>query len=150
MPAFSYQALDAAGKTLGRLASGTKELSDGQRVASAGAYNLSLGLGTLLPNLTAQGLGRAKKLAARLEGQAKGASAALRDLVETAMRATETVTVKPNIDAIYRIMSVMAGNLPGFEEASRALYKSEWEKFRTLIAAWPKDVRQYLEQRLVL
>lgn len=60
-----------ASEALGRLASGSKELSDGQRVASAGAYNLSLGLGTLLPNLTAQGLGRAHKLAARLEAQEK-------------------------------------------------------------------------------
>ncbi len=65
-----------ASKALGRLASGSKELSDGQRVASAGAYNLSLGLGTLLPNLTAQGLGRAKKLAARLEGQGDPGDAA--------------------------------------------------------------------------
>jgi RND superfamily putative drug exporter len=63
-----------ASKALGRLASGSKELSDGQRVASAGAYNLSLGLGTLLPNLTAQGLGRARKLVRRLEAQAKGDS----------------------------------------------------------------------------
>ncbi len=35
-------------------------------IASATAYNLSLGLGTLLPNLSAQGLGRARHLAARL------------------------------------------------------------------------------------
>ncbi len=60
-----------ASAALGRLASGSKKLSDGQRVASAGAYNLSLGLGTLLPTLTAQGLGRAHKLARRLEAQAK-------------------------------------------------------------------------------
>ncbi|HEX3737243.1 MAG TPA: MMPL family transporter, partial [Solirubrobacterales bacterium] len=60
-----------ASAALGRLASGSKRLSDGQRIASGGAYNLSLGLGTLLPNLTAQGLGRARRLAARLEAQAK-------------------------------------------------------------------------------
>jgi len=60
-----------ASQALGRLASGSKRLADGQRVASAGAYNLSLGLGTLLPNLTGQGLKRARKLAARLEAQAE-------------------------------------------------------------------------------
>jgi putative drug exporter of the RND superfamily len=60
-----------ASAALGRLASGSKRLSDGQRVAAAGAFNLSNGLGTLLPNLTAQGLGRARKLRARLEAQAK-------------------------------------------------------------------------------
>jgi RND superfamily putative drug exporter len=61
-----------ASQALGRLASGSKRLSNGQRVASAGAYNLSLGLGQLLPNLTGQGLKRARKLAARLERQAQG------------------------------------------------------------------------------
>jgi RND superfamily putative drug exporter len=63
-----------ASKALGRLASGSKRLADGQRIAAAGAYNLSLGLGTLLPNLTGQGLKRARKLAARLERQAKSAT----------------------------------------------------------------------------
>lgn len=62
-----------ASQALGRLASGSKRLAEGQRVASAGAYNLSLGLGTLLPSLTGQGLARARRLAARLERQAKSA-----------------------------------------------------------------------------
>jgi RND superfamily putative drug exporter len=60
-----------ASQALGRLADGSKRLADGQRIASAGAYNLSLGLGTLLPNLSAQGLARARRLASRLEAQAK-------------------------------------------------------------------------------
>jgi RND superfamily putative drug exporter len=60
-----------ASQALGRLASGSKRLADGQRVAAAGAYNLSLGLGQLLPNLTGQGLKRARKLAAQLERQAQ-------------------------------------------------------------------------------
>jgi RND superfamily putative drug exporter len=70
-------ALDRAGTggerasgALERLASGSERLAKGQRVASGTAYNLSLGLGTLLPNLTAQGLGRARRLASRLEAQA--------------------------------------------------------------------------------
>ena len=66
--------LDSAGAggrralgALDRLASGTERLSEGQRDASATAYNLSLGLGTLLPNLTTQGLGRARSLSNRLQ-----------------------------------------------------------------------------------
>jgi putative drug exporter of the RND superfamily len=61
---------ERASGALERLASGTQRLAEGQRDASATAYNLSLGLGTLLPNLTAQGLGRARHLASRLETQA--------------------------------------------------------------------------------
>jgi RND superfamily putative drug exporter len=61
---------ERASGALDRLASGTKRLAEGQRNASATAYNLSLGLGTLLPNLSAQGLGRARHLSARLQGAA--------------------------------------------------------------------------------
>jgi RND superfamily putative drug exporter len=61
-----------ASHALGRLASGSKRLADGQRIAAAGAYNLSLGLAGLLPNLTGQGLKRARELARQLEAQAKG------------------------------------------------------------------------------
>jgi putative drug exporter of the RND superfamily len=61
---------ERASGALGRLASGSRRLAAGQRQAAAAAYNLSLGLGTLLPNLTGQGLGRADRLAARLEAQA--------------------------------------------------------------------------------
>jgi putative drug exporter of the RND superfamily len=49
-----------------RLASGSRRLAAGQSVAAATAYNISRGLGTLEPNLTNQGLARARRLAARL------------------------------------------------------------------------------------
>ncbi len=55
---------------LERLASGSEELAEGQRVASGTAYGISRGLATLLPNLTAQGLGRARRLSGRLKGAA--------------------------------------------------------------------------------
>ncbi len=61
---------ERASGALERLAAGSERLAEGQRVASGTAYNISLGLGTLLPNLTAQGLGRARRLAKRLEAQA--------------------------------------------------------------------------------
>lgn len=63
-----------ASAALDRLAAGGRRLAEGQRVASATATNLSLGLGTMLPNLTAQGVGRAKRLAHRLRRAASSDS----------------------------------------------------------------------------
>ncbi len=75
--------LDTAGEggerasgALGRLAAGSARLVEGQRIASGSAYGLSRGLGTLLPSLTAQGLGRARRLSARLENAATSNPAA--------------------------------------------------------------------------
>ena len=39
----------------------------------------------------------------------------------------------------------MGGNLPGFEEATRALYAGKRKKFHRQLEAWPPDVRVYLE-----
>jgi RND superfamily putative drug exporter len=52
---------------LERLAAGSQRLAEGQRVASGTAYGLARGLSSLLPNLTAQGLGRARRLSNRLQ-----------------------------------------------------------------------------------
>jgi hypothetical protein len=41
-------------------------------------------------------------------------------------------------------MSVMAGNLAGFEEASRALFADDRRRFVELIAGWPSDVRDHI------
>jgi hypothetical protein len=40
-------------------------------------------------------------------------------------------------------MSTMAGDLPGFEESTRALFAGDPDKFRELIAGWPADVRDH-------
>jgi RND superfamily putative drug exporter len=61
---------ERASGALDRLASGTERLAKGQRVASGSAYNITLGLGTLLPILTAQGLGRARHLSTRMQSAA--------------------------------------------------------------------------------
>jgi RND superfamily putative drug exporter len=61
---------ERASGALGHLAAGSERLAAGQRVASGSARNISLGLSTLLPNLTAQGIGRAKRLANRLHNAA--------------------------------------------------------------------------------
>jgi len=41
-------------------------------------------------------------------------------------------------------MSTVAGDMAGFEEASRALFANDAAKFHQLTEAWPADVRDYL------
>ncbi len=41
-------------------------------------------------------------------------------------------------------MFALAGDLPGYEEASRAFHRREAERFDQLIVAWPADVRDYV------
>jgi hypothetical protein len=40
-------------------------------------------------------------------------------------------------------MSAFAGNLPGFEEATRSLFAYDRRRFTEFVAKWPKDVRDY-------
>ncbi|HSS14386.1 MAG TPA: DUF2239 family protein, partial [Rhizomicrobium sp.] len=49
-------------------------------------------------------------------------------------------------DAAYRFATALVGNAPGYEEAMRALYAGHGEDFAAHIEAWPKDVRQALEE----
>jgi uncharacterized protein len=79
-----------------------------------------------------------------LAAQPGGASVALRKLVETARRdAGDTDTTRTAQEACYRFLSAMAGNLPGFEEAARALFAGDAERFQGQTQAWPPDVRDY-------
>ncbi|NVL67960.1 DUF2239 family protein, partial [Escherichia coli] len=80
-----------------------------------------------------------------LEIQPNGISAALRRLVEEARkRDPEGDRARLAIEAASRFMSAMAGDLPNFEEASRALFAKDDERFVSLIAEWPADVRNHL------
>lgn len=82
-----------------------------------------------------------------LNHQPGGASVALRKLVEEARRVNaERDTVRAAREAAYRFMSAIAGHLPGFEDASRALFAGERERFESLVADWPIDVRTHLQQ----
>lgn len=77
-----------------------------------------------------------------LNSQPGGASVALRKLVEVARKANrEKDLVRQSRDAAYRFMSALAGDLPGFEEAARALYRGNREGFDALVEPWPADVR---------
>lgn len=85
-----------------------------------------------------------------LAAQPGGASVALRRLVEEARRANETKDrVRQAQEAAYRFMSAVAGNLPGYEEAVRALFAGQPEQFGVLTETWPVDVRDHA-RRLAL
>ncbi|MDX1932028.1 MAG: DUF2239 family protein [Capsulimonadales bacterium] len=82
-----------------------------------------------------------------LDRQPGGASVALRRLVDEARKANaEKDRIREAQEAAYRFMATLAGNEPGFEEASRALFASNKERFAERIAAWPPDVRDFTMQ----
>jgi hypothetical protein len=84
-----------------------------------------------------------------LESQPARASGTLRRLVDAALRSeSKESRARRRVDAAGRIMWSLAGNLEGFEEASRALYARKWRDFSARIAAWPADLRQHLEWML--
>lgn len=76
-----------------------------------------------------------------LERQRGGASAALRRLVEAARAADQGATEAAEARAAaYRFLSAMAGDLPGFEAAARALFAGDMAALRRLTSGWPADV----------
>jgi predicted ester cyclase len=79
-----------------------------------------------------------------LERQASGCSGALRKLVERAGRQSDGEARARRIRAaLSSFLSAMAGDRPHYEEATRALWKGELDRFAALIQRWPKDVRDY-------
>jgi hypothetical protein len=83
-----------------------------------------------------------------LAAQPGGASQALRRLVDTARRSDRGATGRRAArEAAYRFISVMAGNLPGFEEATRALFAEDSDRFRDHTSVWPEDVRRFAQER---
>src|SRR6478735_5724210 len=80
-----------------------------------------------------------------LGAQPGGASVALRKLVDEARRASGDLDrARAARDAAYHFMSVMAGNLAGFEEASRALFADDRRGFVGLVAGWHDDIRDHV------
>ncbi|MBW4787961.1 DUF2239 family protein [Alcaligenes faecalis] len=79
-----------------------------------------------------------------LATQPGGASVALRKLVEEARRASAAKDQRRQAqERTYNFMTAIGGDLPGFEEAMRALFADELERFKSLLAAWPNDVREH-------
>ena len=82
-----------------------------------------------------------------LAAQPGGASVALRKLVEAARREHRAGDEqRRRRDAAYHFMSAMAGNLPGFEEAARALFAGQRERLGELAATWPQDLREHVQR----
>ena len=80
-----------------------------------------------------------------LASQPGGASVALRKLVHQARRAAAADEgVRKARERAYAFMSAIAGDLPGFEEAARALFAGDEQKLAAVTARWPKDVRSHL------
>lgn len=80
-----------------------------------------------------------------LATQPGGASAALRRLVDQARRDTgASDTIRQAQEATYRVMTTLAGDLPGYEEATRALFARDRARFDQLTASWPVDIGDYV------
>lgn len=79
-----------------------------------------------------------------LATQPGGASVALRKLVEEARKASAWEdALRQQQETTYRFISAIGGNLPGFEEVSRALFANDREGFATRMEGWPEDVRAH-------
>lgn len=80
-----------------------------------------------------------------LAQQRGGASAALRRLVDEARRTTVEQDNERRIkENSYRFMSAIAGSLPGYEEATRALFGHDGKLFAERITHWPADIQAHL------
>jgi hypothetical protein len=80
-----------------------------------------------------------------LEEQSNGISAAIRRLVDEARkREPGAQKARRMRAALSRFMWAMAGDLPHFEEATRALFAPDDEQLAELTRAWPADVRAHV------
>ena len=127
-----------------RLAQDLETAPSGQTLAPAATDGLPAGRGR--PKLGV--VGREVTLLPRqwewLAAQPGGASVTLRKLVEAARRSgASQQKTRLAQEAAYKFMTAMAGDLPGFEEATRALFASDHSKFAQQIAGWPEAIRRY-------
>ncbi len=82
-----------------------------------------------------------------LARQPGGASVALRRLVDEARRVhAGRDAARAAREAAYGVMTGLAGNLPGFEEAARALFAGDRAGFEAHLAGWPDDLRSHLHE----
>ncbi|MFA0811835.1 DUF2239 family protein [Microbulbifer epialgicus] len=80
-----------------------------------------------------------------LSQQPGGASVTLRKLVEQAQKHVsleERISTKQQ--QLDSFLLLVAGDTPGFEEASRALYRNSKISFKKAIHSWPGDLKQLL------
>lgn len=79
-----------------------------------------------------------------LEAHPGGASAALRRLIDEERRRHPGAEAALQAQAAAdRFLSAIGGHLPGYEEASRALYARDRARFLALSRDWPADIRAH-------
>ena len=79
-----------------------------------------------------------------LATQPGGASVVLRKLVERArMELSPQDRTRRAQESTYRFLSALAGNLAGFEEATRKLFANDRAGFAQQVQAWPDDIRTH-------
>lgn len=79
-----------------------------------------------------------------LGSQPGGASVTLRKLVEKARKENARKDqMRRAREVAYNFLSAMAGDRPGFEEATRALFAGDRTKLENETEGWPADVRGY-------
>jgi hypothetical protein len=84
-----------------------------------------------------------------LAGQPGGASVSLRKLVEAAMRKPDAQALQQQrATAAYQLLLATAGNLPGFEALSRALFANRQEELPALLQDWPQDLVEEVQSIL--
>ncbi len=84
-----------------------------------------------------------------LEQQPNGISAALRRLVDEARkREPEKERARRARDAASRFMAAMAGDRPGYEEATRALFAGDRLRLAALLRPWPRGIRLHIRRML--
>ena len=82
-----------------------------------------------------------------LAAQPGGASVALRKLVEAARGANRGPDqIRRAQEAAGRVMLALAGDLAGYEDATRALYARHKGRFDELVQPWPADVRDHVSK----
>lgn len=80
-----------------------------------------------------------------LAAQPGGASVTLRKLIDQARKHGEAdMRRRLAREAAYRCLGALAGNAPGAEDATRALFAGDRDGFARRLKAWPADVRDYL------
>ncbi|MHA6532130.1 DUF2239 family protein [Paenibacillus sp. BAC0078] len=82
-----------------------------------------------------------------LKSQPGGASVTLRKLIDEARRAGEKQSsIRESQEATYNFMTATAGNFPQYEEALRALYAGDLERFYHFIDDWAPDIRNHVKR----
>jgi hypothetical protein len=85
-----------------------------------------------------------------LSTQKGGASSALRRLVDEAQKnASIEDVICGKQQQLDKFMLAFLGDEPGFEEASRALYRNSKVSFEGAIKSWPADIKYFVMEKFM-